>query len=145
MTRPAKWFAVAALVVLLFSFVSRLLSSQRSLDLAIHDTYFVILPTRVSLLMAGVLTLFAGVYHFLPLKRQAAACHFWVTTTGIAGFWMSFYLWGYLASEPARRSSSWETGTAVAFVVFTLTVLISPAVLLVNIALAMMSRQTAQR
>jgi heme/copper-type cytochrome/quinol oxidase subunit 1 len=143
MTHPARWFAIAAVVLLILTpAISWVMASAGDVDLTLHDTYYVLPRSLVCLMMAALLALFAGAYSFLPFRPQVAAWHFWMTGAGVAVYWLSFYLWGASVGErlgtqaltsPAIRP--FETAIAGTFVLATLVVLLSPAILFVNLAL----------
>ena len=140
MTHPARWFAIAAVVLFMATpVISRAMVSAGGVDLLLHDAYYVLPPSLVCLMMAALLALFAGAYSFLPFSSHAAAWHFWLTGGGVAVYWLSFYLWGASGGErlgtQALTSASrpLETAIAATFVLATLAVLFSPAIFVVNL------------
>jgi hypothetical protein len=144
MTHPVRWFAIAAAVLLMFTpLISRGMASEGGVDFYLHGTYFVLPPSLVCLVMAALLALFAGAYSIFPFRPRVATWHFWLTAGSIAVYWLSFYLWGarvggrlgtQALTSPATPAL--ETSIAVTFVFSTLVVLLSPAILVVNLALA---------
>jgi heme/copper-type cytochrome/quinol oxidase subunit 1 len=143
MTRPARWFAISAAVLLLLTpLISKVLASEGGVDLSLHGTYYVFPPSLVCLMMAALLGLFAGAYSIFPFSPRAAAWHFWLTAASIAVFWFSFYLWGAwsgarLGTQALTSPSTpaLETAIAATFVLSTLVVLLSPAIFVMNLAL----------
>jgi hypothetical protein len=148
MTRPAKRFAMMAVALALLALPSRILASRAGIDLYVHDTYSVLTPDRVFFVMAAFCGMFAAAYAAFPMNLRAAGWHFWVMVSGIAGFWLSFYAWGYLL---AQRSTSQliaphlETVTAVAFVLSFIVMLFSPAIFAVNFTFAMGKMRMARK
>ena len=110
------------------------------MDVYVHDTYSVLTPDRVFFVMAAFCGMFAAAYAAFPMNLRAAAWHFWVTVGGIAGFWLSFYAWGYLIAQRSVSQSiapHLETATAGAFVLSFVVMLFSPAIFAVNFTFAM--------
>lgn len=148
MTRPAKRFAITAVALAVLALPSRILASRHGLDISVHDVYFVLSPDRVFFVMAAFCGMFAAAYAAFPMNLRASAWHFWVTVGGIAGFWLSFYVWGYLL---ARQSTSQfiaphlETVTAVTFVLSFIVMLFSPAIFAVNFTFAMGKMRMARK
>lgn len=148
MTRPARWFAIAAAVLLIVTpLILRVMASGGGVDLLLRDTYYVLPPSLVCLAMAALLALFAGAYSIFPFSPRAAAWHFWLTSASIAVFWLSFYLWGARTGgrlgTPALTSPSTpalETAIAATFVLSTLVVLASPAIFVINLAIEWATR-----
>jgi hypothetical protein len=138
--RPAKRFTITAVALALLAIPSRILVFRGGVDLAMHDTYFVLSPDRLFFVMAAFCGLFAAAYAAFPMNQRAANFHFWVTLTGIAGFWISFYAWAHLIAERSTGQSigsRFETTIAVAFVLSFVVLLFSPAIFAVNFTFAM--------
>ena len=112
------------------------------MDLQLHDTYFVLSPSAVFLGMAFSLALFATTYYVLPASPRAAGWHFWVTTVGLAAFWMSFYLWGHvlIRHATAQADPGLELGLGIAFFVSGLILLGSVAMFAVNVLVTLLAR-----
>jgi heme/copper-type cytochrome/quinol oxidase subunit 1 len=118
------------------------MASAGDVDLLLHDTYYVLPPSLVCLMMAALLALFAGAYSIFPLSPRVAAWHFWPTVASIAVYWLSFYLWGardggrlgMLTFENASMPAQ-EIAIAGAFVLSTVVLILSPATFVMNLAL----------
>jgi hypothetical protein len=69
--------------------------------------------------MAFSVAIFAATYYLLSASPRAAGGHFWVTTVGIAAFWISFYLCGHVLTRHATAQADprLEVGLGVAFLV----------------------------
>ncbi len=140
MMSPAKRFGIMAIALVLLAFPSRVLASRSFPDFFLHDTYFALSPERLFFVMAAFSALFAAAYSAFPMNLRAASWHFWITLSGIAGFWISFYGWMLLASERSAGhpvSPGLETAAAAAFVLSFLLLLFSPAIFAVNFTFAM--------
>jgi heme/copper-type cytochrome/quinol oxidase subunit 1 len=148
MQRPALWFSITGVVLALLALASRFLAAHAGVDFQLHDTYFVLSPDRVFWVMAAFCGMFAAAYAAFSMNLRAAAWHFWVTVVGIAGFWLSFYAWGYLvaqrvSSEPIAPHL--ELATAVVFVLSFIVMLFSPAIFAVNFTFAMGKMRMARK
>jgi hypothetical protein len=96
-TRPSELFAISATVLLLFSFLSRLLATQSSLSITVGSVAYAFPPSTVSLIMASLLCFFAAIYSIwpLPLNPTAAVWHYWITAFAMAAFWACFYFFAF--------------------------------------------------
>src|SRR3981081_789789 len=133
-TSAARAFAIAAAVLLLFVLLFKSKVISTSIDISVHDTYFVFSATSVCLLMATFLSLFAAVYAIVPTNPRVTSWHLWGTMGGIIAFWSSFSLWARMLMQPHSTGSTLEIATGIMFVVSVLVILISPAIFAVNIA-----------
>jgi len=140
MMRPAKRFGILALALVLLAFPSRVLAYHSFPDFFLHDTYFALSPDRLFFVMAAFSGVFAAAYAAFPMNVRAASWHFWITVSGIAGFWFAFYGWTHLAAQRSVNnpvSPALETAAAAAFVLSFLLLLFSPAIFAVNFTFAM--------
>ena len=144
-TSAARAFAIAAAVLLLFVLLFKSKVISTSIDISVHDTYFVFSATSVCLLMATFLSLFAAVYAIVPTNPRVTSWHLWVTMGGIIAFWISFSLWARMLMQPHSTGATGTTlaiAAGLAFVLSVLVLLISPAIFVVNIVLALANHQT---
>jgi heme/copper-type cytochrome/quinol oxidase subunit 1 len=143
MNHPAKRFAIAAAVLLVLTpLISRVMNSAGDVDLTLHGTYYVLPRALICLMMAALLAVFAAAYSIFSFRPRPATWHFWPTVASIVLFWLAFFLWGTLAGERLGTQAltnpstpPLETAIAVAFVLSTLLLLLSPAILVMNLAL----------
>jgi cytochrome c oxidase subunit 1 len=87
-----------------------------TLDISLHDTYFVIAHFHIVMGVAGFFGMFAGIYHWFPkmfgryLNNTMSYIHFWVT---LIGSYLIFWPMHYegLAGMPRRYLdySNWES------------------------------------
>lgn len=79
--------------------------AQPSLDSYLHNTFFVVGHFHLIMAMAGVFSLFAGIYYWFPLltgRRMNEALghiHFWISLVAAYGTFFPMYFTG-LAGEP---------------------------------------------
>jgi cytochrome c oxidase subunit 1 len=89
--------------------------AQPALDAYLHNTYFVVAHFHLIMAMAGVFSIFAGVYYWFPLmsgrimNERLGKLHFWLTLVGAYGTFFPMHFAG-LAGEP--RHYSQLAGTA---------------------------------
>jgi len=96
LSRPAEFFVVAAIGLLVFALLSRFLvpSEVLGVSLGLHRMGYVFSLASVCVFMAAFLCVFAAIYSFwiLPMNQKVAMWHFWLTAAGIAIFWFGLYL-----------------------------------------------------
>src|SRR5215467_11537075 len=94
MFRPSDLFAIAAIVLLVWMFCSRVFAFPSGMVLHIHGLGVVFGPTPVYLGMASLLCLCAAAYAFWPtdIGHGFGVWHFWITILSMIGFWAFFYL-----------------------------------------------------
>jgi cytochrome c oxidase subunit 1 len=83
--------------------------AQPALDAYLHNTYFVVAHFHLIMAMAGVFSIFAGVYYWFPLmtgrlmNESVGKVHFWCTLLGAYGTFFPMHFAG-LAGEPRHYS-----------------------------------------
>lgn len=104
---PAILFAMGSVCCLFAAMLKVLLAETNTLDIQLHDTYFVISLSYILKAIALLFSLFAAIYYWYPrwfdrtLNVTVAYIHFWVTFIGAYFvFWPTRY--EGLAGMPRR-------------------------------------------
>ncbi len=104
---PAMLFAVGLVSTFITGGVTGIILADSALDIAIHDTYFVVAHFHIVMGMSAVFGMFAGVYHWFPkmygkmLNTRLGYAHFWITIVGAYGVFFPMHFVG-LAGAPRR-------------------------------------------
>jgi cytochrome c oxidase subunit I len=83
--------------------------AQPTLDIYLHDTYFVIAHFHLIMAMAGVFAIFSATYFWFPkmfgrmMNERLGQVHFWITLFGAYATFMPMHLLG-IAGHPRRYS-----------------------------------------
>ena len=83
--------------------------AQPTLDVYLHDTYFVIAHFHLIMAMAGVFAIFSATYFWFPkmfgrmMNERLGRLHFWITLFGAYATFMPMHLLG-IAAHPRRYS-----------------------------------------
>ncbi|HEY6446952.1 MAG TPA: cbb3-type cytochrome c oxidase subunit I [Acidobacteriaceae bacterium] len=92
--------------------------AQPALDSYLHNTFFVVAHFHLVMAMAGVFSVFAGIYYWYPLltgrrmNEMLGQLHFWISLVGAYGTFFPMHLAG-LAGEP--RHYAQLSGTVESF------------------------------
>jgi cytochrome c oxidase subunit 1 len=92
--------------------------AQPALDAYLHNTYFVVAHFHLIMAMAGVFSIFAGVYYWFPLmsgklmNEPVGKVHCWLTLLGAYGTFFPMHFAG-LAGEPRHYSQLAGTTAAL--------------------------------
>jgi len=104
---PAMMFAIGLVSTFITGGVTGIILADSALDIAIHDTYFVVAHFHVVMGMSAVFGMFAGVYHWFPkmygkmMNTRLGYIHFWITIIGAYGVFFPMHFVG-LAGAPRR-------------------------------------------
>jgi|TARA_R110000737_G_scaffold351267_1_gene392956 cytochrome c oxidase subunit 1 len=104
---PAMMFAIGLVSTFITGGVTGIILADSALDIAVHDTYFVVAHFHIVMGMSAVLGMFAGVYHWFPkmfgrmMNLRLGYAHFWVTIVGAYGVFFPMHFVG-LAGAPRR-------------------------------------------
>jgi cytochrome c oxidase subunit I len=104
---PAMMFAIGLVSTFITGGVTGIILADSALDIAIHDTYFVVAHFHIVMGMSAVFGMFAGVYHWFPkmygkmLNKRLGYIHFWITIVGAYGVFFPMHFVG-LAGAPRR-------------------------------------------
>lgn len=104
---PAMLFAIGLVSTFITGGVTGIILADSALDIAVHDTYFVVAHFHVVMGMSAVFGMFAGVYHWFPkmygrmMNLRLGYAHFWITIVGAYGVFFPMHFVG-IAGAPRR-------------------------------------------
>ncbi len=113
---PAMLFAIGFVSLFISGGLTGIFVGNSSLDIHVHDTYFVIAHFHLVMGVASIFGMFAGIYHWYPkmygryLNNTLGYIHFWISMIGAyLIFWPMHY--EGLAGMPRRYYdfSNWES------------------------------------
>jgi cytochrome c oxidase subunit I len=113
---PAMLFAMGFVSLFISGGLTGIFLGNSTLDIHLHDTYFVVAHFHIVMGVASFFGMFAGVYHWFPkmygryMNNTMAYIHFWVTLVGAyLIFWPMHY--AGLAGMPRRYTdwSNWQS------------------------------------
>ncbi len=107
---PAMLFAIGFVSMFISGGLTGIFLGNSSLDIELHDTYFVIAHFHIVMGVSAFFGMFAGVYHWFPkmygrfMNNTLGYIHFWITMVGAYMiFWPMHYMG--LAGVPRRYYS----------------------------------------
>jgi cytochrome c oxidase subunit 1 len=113
---PGMLFSIGFVSMFISGGLTGIFLGNSTLDIPLHDTYFIIAHFHIVMGVAGFFGMFAGIYHWFPkmygryLNNTMAYIHFWVT---LVGAYLIFWPMHYegLAGMPRRYLdySNWES------------------------------------
>jgi len=113
---PGMLFAIGFVSLFISGGLTGIFLGNSTLDIHLHDTYFVVAHFHIVMGVSAFFGMFAGIYHWFPkmygryLNNTMAYIHFWVT---FAGAYLIFWPMHYegLAGMPRRYLdySSWTS------------------------------------
>ena len=113
---PGMLFSLGFVSLFISGGLTGIFLGNSTLDIQLHDTYFVVAHFHIVMGVAGMFGMFAGIYHWFPkmygryLNNTMSYMHFWVTMIGAyLIFWPMHY--EGLAGMPRRYLdySNWES------------------------------------
>lgn len=136
MKRPAEFFSVLAIAILVLGQVLRFIAPNFYVAMQWHGRGYAFPPFAASVVITTFLCFVASIYSLwmLPMNQKAEMWHFWLTAAAIGVFWASFS--GILAAGASHASATaalviWGQLAAVA--VF----LIAQLIFVANLVLAL--------
>jgi len=102
-------FAIGFVSVFVTGGVSGLFLAQPSLDLQLHDTYFVVAHFHMIMGVASIFGIFTAMYYWFPkmygraMSERLGKLHFWITFPGVYAIFMPMHFLG-LVGHPRRYS-----------------------------------------
>ncbi len=113
---PGMLFSIGFVSLFISGGLTGIFLGNSSLDIHLHDTYFVVAHFHIVMGVASMFGMFAGIYHWFPkmfgkyLNNTLGYIHFWITFIGAyLIFWPMHY--EGLAGMPRRYYdfSNWES------------------------------------
>jgi cytochrome c oxidase subunit 1 len=104
---PAMLYAIGFVSMFISGGLTGLFLGNSTLDIQLHDTYFVIGHFHLVMGVAGMFGMFAGIYHWFPkmygrfMNTTLGHIHFWITFAGAYLIFWPMYYEG-LAGMPRR-------------------------------------------
>lgn len=97
---PATLFSIGFVSMFISGGLTGIFLGNSSLDIPLHDTYFVVAHFHIVMGLAAGFGMFAGIYHWFPklfngrmMNNSLGRLHFWVTFIGsYCIFWPMHYL-----------------------------------------------------
>ena len=105
--QPAMLFSIGFVSLFVVGGLSGLFLNQPSVDLYLHDTYFVVAHFHMIMGVAAIFGIFSATYFWFPkmfgrqLNRTLGALHFWLTFIGVYAIFMPMHLLG-MVGNPRR-------------------------------------------
>ena len=106
-------FAIGFVSLFVAGGITGLVLGQTSLDLSMHDTYFVLGHFHLVMGVAAIFGMFAGMYFWFPkmfgrkMNETLGKIHFWPTMIGVYAIFIPMHAMG-LVGLPRRYSQFWE-------------------------------------
>ncbi|MBI2257313.1 MAG: cbb3-type cytochrome c oxidase subunit I [Flavobacteriia bacterium] len=104
---PAMMFSIGLVSTFITGGVTGIILADAALDIAVHDTMFVVAHFHVVMGLSAVFGMFAGVYHWFPkmygrmLNTKLGYLHFWLTIISGYGVFFPMHFVG-IAGAPRR-------------------------------------------
>ncbi|PZD78769.1 cbb3-type cytochrome c oxidase subunit I [Mesonia sp. K7] len=104
---PGMLFSIGFVSTFITGGLTGIILGDSTLDINVHDTYFVIAHFHLVMGISALYGLFAGVYHWYPkmfgrmLNKNLGYVHFWVTAIGAYGVFFPMHFIG-MAGLPRR-------------------------------------------
>ncbi|MEZ7931957.1 MAG: cytochrome c oxidase subunit 1 [Urechidicola sp.] len=110
---PAMLFSIGLVSTFITGGLTGIILADATLDIPVHDTYFVVAHFHIVMGLSAIFGMFAGVYHWFPkmygkmMNKKLGYAHFWATLIGGYGVFFPMHFVG-LAGAPRRYYSNTE-------------------------------------
>lgn len=104
---PAMLFSIGLVSTFITGGLTGIILGDSTLDINVHDTYFVVAHFHLVMGISALYGLFAGVYHWFPkmfnrmMNKNLGYVHFWLTAIGAYGVFFPMHFIG-MAGLPRR-------------------------------------------
>lgn len=104
---PAMLFSIGMVSTFVTGGLTGIILADASLDIQVHDTYFVVAHFHVVMGLSSVFAMFSGIYHWFPkmygrmMNSKLGYAHFWLTIIGGYGVFFPMHFVG-MAGAPRR-------------------------------------------
>jgi cytochrome c oxidase subunit I len=104
---PAMLFSIGLVSSFITGGVTGIILADSALDIAVHDTYFVVAHFHVVMGLSAIFGMFAGVYHWFPkmfgrmMNTRMGMIHFWTTLISAYGVFFPMHFVG-IGGAPRR-------------------------------------------
>ncbi|ARN78606.1 cytochrome c oxidase subunit I [Nonlabens spongiae] len=104
---PAMLFSIGLVSTFISGGLTGIILGDSTLDINVHDTYFVVAHFHLVMGISALYGLFAGVYHWFPkmfnrmMNKNLGYVHFWLTAIGAYGVFFPMHFIG-MAGLPRR-------------------------------------------
>ncbi|MFC5047286.1 cbb3-type cytochrome c oxidase subunit I [Aquimarina hainanensis] len=104
---PAMLFSIGLVSTFITGGLTGIILGDSTLDINVHDTYFVVAHFHLVMGISALYGLFAGVYHWFPkmygrmMNKNLGYAHFWITAIGAYGVFFPMHFVG-MAGLPRR-------------------------------------------
>ena len=104
---PAMLFSLGLVSTFVTGGVTGLILGDSTLDINVHDTYFVVAHFHLVMGVSAIYGMFAGIYHWFPkmfgkmMNKTLGYWHFWITVVAAYGVFYPMHYLG-LAGLPRR-------------------------------------------
>ncbi len=105
---PAMLFSIGMVSTFITGGLTGIILGDSTLDINVHDTYFVVAHFHLVMGISALYGMFAGIYHWFPkmfegkmMNKNMGYIHFWVTAVGSYGIFFPMHFVG-MAGVPRR-------------------------------------------
>ena len=111
-------FALGFVSLFVAGGITGLVLGQTSLDLPMHDTYFVLGHFHLVMGVAAIFGMFAGIYFWFPkmfgrfMSERLGRIHFWITFVGVYSIFIPMHIMG-IVGMPRRYAQFAEGGKQI--------------------------------
>ena len=104
---PAMLFSIGLVSTFVTGGLTGIILADATLDIQVHDTYFVVAHFHVVMGLSAIFGMFSGIYHWFPkmygrmMNSKLGYAHFWLTIIGGYGVFFPMHFVG-VAGAPRR-------------------------------------------